>query len=129
MAKPKLSPPLSLFVCAANNQPSPPLIAKLCGLIADALRSAAAAVSTNLSLMCWRIGQSVMPEVLRDEHAAIGETLVQVVARQLTATYGRGFAEKNLCRMEQFSQVYADKTIVVLRIRQLTWRICGGFCH
>jgi predicted nuclease of restriction endonuclease-like (RecB) superfamily len=35
--------------------------------------------------------------------------------------YGRGFAEKNLRRMVQFSTVFPDEQIVAALIRQLSW--------
>ncbi|HEX9584090.1 MAG TPA: DUF1016 N-terminal domain-containing protein, partial [Gammaproteobacteria bacterium] len=35
--------------------------------------------------------------------------------------YGSRFAEKNLRRMIQFAEVFADEKIIVSLIRQLSW--------
>jgi hypothetical protein len=43
------------------------------------------------------------------------------VSRQLTADYGRGFAEKSLRRMIQFARLFPNQEIVAALSRQLSW--------
>jgi predicted nuclease of restriction endonuclease-like (RecB) superfamily len=43
------------------------------------------------------------------------------LSRQLVLEYGKGFNDKNLRRMIQFSEVFPDEQIVVSLIRQLSW--------
>src|SRR4029077_12306141 len=41
--------------------------------------------------------------------------------KELTADFGRGFAEKNLRRMVQFAETFPDRQIVVTLSRHLGW--------
>jgi hypothetical protein len=51
-----------------------------------------------------------------------GHTAKQcAVSRQLTADYGRGFAEKSLRRMIQFARLFPNQEIVAALSRQLSW--------
>ena len=43
------------------------------------------------------------------------------LSRQLVAEYGRGYTEKNLCRMIQFAEAFPEEEIVATLWRQLSW--------
>jgi hypothetical protein len=59
-------------------------------------------------------------DILKYKRAAYGDQIVATVARQLTADYGRGFAEKSLRRMIQFADLFPDPEIVAALSRQLS---------
>jgi hypothetical protein len=62
----------------------------------------------------WReLGAGQIAVVRRLDDTTLGQRLEQ--------EFGRGFGEKNLRRMIQFAEVFPDREIVVLLIRQLTW--------
>ncbi len=115
MSKQKPSAPLTPASEAA------PLLADLRRLIEEARRSAAVAVNASLTLMYWRIGKRIRSEMLGDERAGYGETIVATLSRQLVGEYGRGFAEKNLRRMIQFAEAFPNEQIVATLMRQLSW--------
>lgn len=100
---------------------APNLLTDIEQLIREARRSAAVAVNASLTLMYWRIGQRIRTEVLGGQRATYGGEIVATLSRQLAADHGRGFEEKNLRRMVQFAEVFADEAIVVSLIRQLSW--------
>ena len=77
----------------------------------------ASATKPLLSDVRTRIRRSILKEK-RAEYAA---EIVQSLAGQLTAEFGRGFGEKNLRRMLQFAEVFPDEKIVVPLVRQLGW--------
>ncbi len=79
------------------------------------------AVNIELTALYWRIGKRIRTEVLRTERAAYGEKIVATLSRQLVAEFGRGYAEKNLRRMIQFAEAFADEQIVATLWRQLSW--------
>jgi predicted nuclease of restriction endonuclease-like (RecB) superfamily len=107
---------------AAPGQLKPaPLLGELRTLIEQARQQAAATVNAGLTLLYWRIGQRIHQELLQGERAAYGQETVATLSRQLSAEYGRGFAEKNLRRMVQFAQAYPQEEIVVTLLRQLSW--------
>jgi predicted nuclease of restriction endonuclease-like (RecB) superfamily len=58
---------------------------------------------------------------LDNKRASYGKQTVEVVSQQLTAKYGNSYEVKNLRRMMQFAQVFADEQIVVTLSRQLSW--------
>lgn len=115
-------------VIASRKQPSklsPPqadaLLSDLRQLIAEAQRSAAAAVNIGLTMLYWRVGKRIRDEVLGQKRADYGEEIVATLSRQLAAEYGRGFEQKNLRRMLQFAEAFPDETIVATLWRQLSW--------
>ena len=50
-------------------------------------------------------------EVFINERAEYGKQIVATVSRQLVREFGRGFAEKNLRRMMQFSEAFPEEAI------------------
>jgi len=90
-------------------------------LIDDTRKSVAYAVNSALTYMYWQIGKRINDEILQHERAEYGSQIVASLSRQLQGVYGKGFEEKSLRRMMQFSSVFQDEAIVVSLIRQLSW--------
>lgn len=90
-------------------------------MIVQARAGVARTVDSGLTLLYWQIGDRIHRDLLREKRAEYGAQIVSTLGRQLEREYGRGYAEKNLRRMIQFAEVFPDREIVVLMIRQLTW--------
>lgn len=60
------------------------LVGELRGMIDEALSSIASTINSTLTLLYWRIGNRIHKEILQDERAAYGESIVASVSRQLT---------------------------------------------
>ena len=90
-------------------------------LILDARQRVAQTVNAGLTLLYWNIGTRIRRDILKEKRAEYGAEIVQSLAGQLTAEFGRGFGEKNLRRMLQFAEVFPDQRIVVSLLRQLGW--------
>jgi len=90
-------------------------------LIEEARLQTRAAVNAGMTLLYWRVGQRIRIEVLGGKRAAYGDEIVVTASRQLVAEYGRGYSEKSLRRMMQFSEVFPDEQIVVSLMRHLSW--------
>jgi len=99
----------------------PQLLGDIRQLIEASRAKLAVTVNSALTLLYWHIGQRIRSEVLQGERAVYGEKVVVALAKQLETEYGRGFSEKNLRRMVQFSEQYPDEKIVVSLVRHLTW--------
>jgi predicted nuclease of restriction endonuclease-like (RecB) superfamily len=97
------------------------LVGDIQRMIADARVAVAAAVNTTLTMLYWRIGRRIRTEVLQGERAEYGQGIVSMLSSQLAAEHGKSFSIKNLQRMIQFAEVFADERIVVSLIRQLSW--------
>lgn len=90
-------------------------------LIEETRQNVAVTVNAGLTLLYWKIGSRINLEILKGERAEYGAEIVSSLARQLEAEFGKGFSEKYLRRMIQFSTVFPDEQIVVSLLRQLSW--------
>ncbi len=97
------------------------LISELRGLIEHARQHVAQTANSTLTLLHWRLGERIRREVLRDERAEYGEQIVATLSHQLVLDYGKGFTEKSLRRMVQFSEAFPDEQIVATLSRDLSW--------
>lgn len=97
------------------------LLKSLRSLIAEAKQKVAISVNAELTLLYWHIGGQINSFILQGGRAEYGKQIVATIAKHLTVEFGTSFTEKNLRRMMQFANVYADEKIVVPLIRQLTW--------
>lgn len=101
--------------------PLEPLHAELRGLIAASRQRLAGAVNAELTRLYWSVGQRLATEVLGGERARYGAQLMERLGERLAQEFGRGFEAKNLRRMVQFAQAFADGEIVATLSRQLSW--------
>lgn len=84
-------------------------------------QAVATTVNAGLTLLYWHVGDRIHKEILQDERAEYGRSIVVSLARQLVSEYGSGFNDKNLHRMIQFAEFFPDEQIVVSLTRQLSW--------
>ena len=102
--------------------PDDSLHAELRSLIASSRQRLAGAVNAELTRLYWTVGERLRTEVLGGtDRAQYGDQLMNRVGEQLAQEFGRGFEAKNLRRMVQFAQVFAQPEIVATLSRQLSW--------
>jgi hypothetical protein len=65
-------------------------------MIDDARSRVAAMVSTELTLLYWRIGKRINEELLKGERADYGAAIVATVSRQLVKEFGSEFSKKKI---------------------------------
>ena len=108
---------------AENTQPIAPqdLIKDLRSMIEKTRQTVASTINASLSSLYWHIGRRIHQEVLKEQRAEYGREIVATVSRQLALEYGKGFNDKYLRKMIQFSEVFPDEQIVASLMRQLTW--------
>ncbi len=100
---------------------APALLNDVRQLIEQARAHVASTANSAQTLLYWRVGERIRREVLGETRADYGEQIVLTLSTQLVLAYGRGFSEKNLRRMIQFAEVFADAQIVATLSRQLSW--------
>ncbi len=67
----------------------------------------------------WSVGQIIVEDEQNgNERAEYGKTVLEELSKKLTAEFGKGFDESNLCYMRLFCQTY--KNCDSLR-PELTW--------
>ena len=102
--------------------PADNLHAELRRLIASSRQRLAGAVNAELTRLYWSVGKRLHTEVLGGaDRAKYGDQLIKRMGDQLAQEFGRGFESKNLRRMVQFAQIFAEPEIVATLSRQLSW--------
>lgn len=104
-----------------NKENDKQLFANLVQIIEQGKKQVAVQVNSAVVLTYWQVGQTINEHILNNERAAYGKEIVASVATQLVARFGKSFAEGNLRRMIQFSELFDDMGIVVPLARQLSW--------
>ena len=84
------------------------LFADACTIIEQAQRSAYRAVNEMLIKRNWLLGMRIQHEVLKEQRAEYGEQVIQNLAKELSAKYGRGYQKSNLYLFVSFYQNHPD---------------------
>jgi predicted nuclease of restriction endonuclease-like (RecB) superfamily len=88
------------------------LIAEITNLLEVARQQASRAVNSVLVVTYWRIGQRIVEQEQHGaERAGYGEKLIERLAADLTATFGRGFSQVNLQTMRLFYLAFPSVSI------------------
>ena len=103
-------------VISSQNQ----LISNLKNIIIESKNNAIINVNSILTMMYWEIGNTINQEILKNNRAEYGKSIVVTVSQQLQAEFGKGFEEKNLRRMIQFASIFEKEKVASL-IRHLSW--------
>lgn len=88
--------------------------------IASSRYAAARAVNTELILLYWDIGNSILQ---KQSSEGWGAKIVDHLARDLKASFEemKGFSVRNLKYMRLFAETWPEKQIVQTLVAQLTW--------
>lgn len=97
------------------------LFTDIARLIDESKSYVAYTVNAALTILYWKIGKRINNEVLDNKRAEYGKQIVVSLSQQLGNEYSNSFSDKNIRRMMQFAEVFADEAIVVSAIRQLSW--------
>lgn len=106
---------------APKRVPADPLLTDLRQMIAEAREQVARKVNSGLTFLYWHIGTRIRRDLLKEKRAGYGEKIVQAVAAQLVAEFGRGYGRRNLFQMVRFAEVFPDLKIVQAVPAQLSW--------
>jgi len=88
------------------------VVGDVANIIASARDSAARSVNAALTVAYWLIGRRIIEyEQSGRDRAAYGAALIERLAGDLTARFGRGFSRQNLQHMRQFYLTYPSNRI------------------
>src|SRR5699024_11264691 len=96
----------------AEDELNNPLLQELSEIIERGRKTVVSQVNQTLTLVYWQVGYKINQYLLKDERAEYAKNIVVTLSRELETQYGRGFTEKNVWRMIQFSKVFNDFEIV-----------------
>lgn len=97
------------------------LLEELILLINENKNKLARQVNSTVVLTYWHVGHRINEHILNHKRAEYAKEIVATVATQLVERFGRSFAERNLRRMIQFSELFPELEIVSPLATQLSW--------
>ena len=87
--------------------------AEIVELLKTARSAAARNVNSIMTATYWEIGRRIVEQELKGEaRANYGEQLLELLAKDLTKQFGRGFGNINLWRMRAFYRAWSDGQIL-----------------
>lgn len=97
------------------------LLNRLSELIEFSKQKISSQANSVLTMLFWQIGKDINEFVLKNKRAEYGKQIMSTVSSHLTGKYGRNFELRNLRRMRQFAEQFADFEIVSTLSTQLSW--------
>lgn len=98
-----------------------PLLKDVRRLIHQARSATAHAVNAALVHLYWHIGQRIRTEVLKENRAGYGESILSTLSKELTEEFGSGYSWPNLSRMMRFAEVFPTQKILSTLSKELGW--------
>lgn len=81
------------------------ILKDMCGIIESSQKAAYQAVNSALVQRNWLIGYRIAEEELQgDNRAEYGASIIEKLAKELTAEYGKGYTKTNLYHFIRFTK-------------------------
>lgn len=107
---------------SANPSFGKELVADVISIVREGRESAYAAVNASAIETYWRVGKRIVEEEQKGRlRAEYGTQLLQILSKELTSEFGKGFTERNLRNFRQFYVQFPDFEIWHTRVPNLTW--------
>ena len=85
------------------------ILKDMCGIIESSQKAAYQAVNSALVQRNWLIGYRIAEEELQgDNRAEYGASIIEKLAKELTAEYGKGYTKTNLYHFYSFYKTYPE---------------------
>mgnify|MGYP006065529533 CR=1 FL=1 len=94
---------------------------RIVSLIENAKRNIVKNVNREMTLLYWNIGKDITENVLKNEKAEYGKSVIQELSKRLSLNYGAGYGKRNIFRMVKFYGYFSDFEIVSTVSTQLSW--------
>ncbi|MBE6339513.1 MAG: DUF1016 domain-containing protein [Bacteroidales bacterium] len=91
-------------------------------IVEQGRRAAYGAVNSVMINSYWHIGKRIVEQEQQgNERAEYGKHLIEILSKELTIAYGKGFSKRNLQYFRSFYITYNDIGIVQSRLHNLSW--------
>lgn len=92
------------------------LIRDIRQIVIESKNNAIQSVNSILTMMYWQIDNTINQEILQNNRADYGKSIVVTLSRQLQSEFGKGFDERNLHRVIKFANMFnKEKVASVMR--------------
>lgn len=65
-----------------------------------------------MTFLYWNIGRDITENVLNNQKAEYGKSVIKKLSKKLVSEYGRGYGERNIFRMLKFYDYFPDFEIL-----------------
>lgn len=90
-------------------------------MIENAKRNVAVKVNNEMTFLYWNIGKAITENVLKNQKAEYGKSVIKKLSKKLVIEYGRGYSERNIFRMLKFYDYFQDFEILSTLSAKLSW--------
>lgn len=97
------------------------LFADVSKMITESKALVAKTVNSALTMLYWKIGKRINEEVLQNKRADYGAQVILSLSNKLTASYGKGWSEKQLRHCLRSAETFSEEQILYASRRQLSW--------
>ena len=69
----------------------------------------------------WSVGKIIKTEILKDERAEYGKSIIKELSKALISNYGKGYSQRNLFNMVNLYDTVNDLEILQTLSAKLSW--------
>lgn len=91
------------------------------GLIECAKRKVITTVNSEMTLLYWNIGKYITENVLKNQKAEYGKSVITDLSEKLVGNYGKGYSLRNLFKMIKFYEYFPRFEILPTLSAKLSW--------
>lgn len=90
-------------------------------MIENAKTNVAVKINSEMTFLYWNIGKDITENVLKNQKAEYGKSVIKELSQKLTMEYGRGYGERNIFRMLKFYDYFPNFEILSTLSAKLSW--------
>jgi len=104
-----------------NNENIKFLYKEITKAIDNSKRNVVTAVNSEMVVLYWNIGKIIKTQILQDEKAEYGKSIISHLSKELTSEYGKGYSQANLFNMVRLYDAIENFEILQTVSVKLTW--------
>ena len=90
-------------------------------LIEISKRNVTININSEMTMLYWKIGKNIKENILKNQRAEYGKSVVKELSRKLVLKYGRGYSVRNIFKMIKFYEYFSDFEKVLPLSAKLSW--------
>lgn len=90
-------------------------------VINNSKNKVALAINSEMIILYWSIGKIIKTQILNDERAEYGKSIIKSLSKELTTNYGKGYSQRNLFNMVNLYETINDFEILQTLSAKLSW--------
>jgi len=104
-----------------QNKLSTSIVQDLAQIIEQGKQQVARQVNCTLTMVYWQVGNRIHKEILENKRAEYGKQVVQILSKELTQKYGKGWSKRHLHQCVKVADTFKTVEIMHTLCAQLSW--------